>query len=319
MNLFRTKNLLLVLIVVLGMAFASVVSAQEATEPAGETTVAEGETEAGAPAEDLAGAEEAGTTGSSEEAQGEAGEGAEGAEEAATNPLTPLGINTGFLVAQCLNFLVILAVFFLFLGRPLMNMLDSRAARIQKGLEDAAAAANARRNAETEAERIRTEARADISRQIEEARVRGEEVARQIEADARAEAESIRNDARARAGEERDRQLADLRGQVAAIATAMAQRLIGETLDQQRQQALISDFFAKVPANARALSGDVEVVSAMPLTPEEQNRIRTETGAANVTFNVDPSILGGLIIRSQERVVDASVRNSLNDLAGRLR
>jgi F-type H+-transporting ATPase subunit b len=222
-------------------------------------------------------------------------------------------------VAQCLNFGIILVLFFLFLARPLMNMLDSRAARIQKGLEDAAAAANARRNAEAEAERIRAEARADISRQIEEARLRGEEVARQIEADARAEAEAIRNDARARAQEERDRQLADLRGQVAAIATAMAQRLIGETLDQQRQQALISDFFAKVPANARTMGGDVEVISAMPLTPEEQDRIRTETGAANVTFQVDPSILGGLIIRSQERVVDASVRNSLNDLAGRLR
>lgn len=295
MKAFRLKNLLLVLLVVLGMAFASVAWAQEATEPVGETTVAEGETEAGEHAEEAV------------------------AEEAATNPLTPLGINAGFLVAQCLNFGIILVLFFLFLARPLMNMLDSRAARIQKGLEDAAAAANARRNAEAEAERIRAEARADISRQIEEARLRGEEVARQIEADARAEAEAIRNDARARAQEERDRQLADLRGQVAAIATAMAQRLIGETLDQQRQQALLSDFFAKVPANARTMGGDVEVISAMPLTPEEQDRIRTETGAANVTFQVDPSILGGLIIRSQERVVDASVRNSLNDLAGRLR
>ncbi len=67
------------------------------------------------------------------------------------------------------------------------------------------------------------------------------------------------------------------------------------------------------------MGGEVEVISAMPLTDEEQNRIRTETGAANVNFQVDPSILGGLIIRSQERVVDASVRNSLNDLAGRLR
>jgi F-type H+-transporting ATPase subunit b len=290
------KGLFLVLTLLLGMAFASAVWAQEA-EPTPVTEAAAAEEEA-------------------EVAEGEA---AEGEAEAAVSPLTPLGINTGFLIAQIINFGLIFVFLTFALWRPLTNMLDSRAARIQKGLEDAAAAANARRNAEVEAERIRTEARADISRQIEEGRTRGEEVARQLEAEARATAESIRNDARTRAGEERDRQLADLRGQVAAIATAMAQRLIGETLDQQRQQALISDFFAKVPAQARALNGDVEVVSAMPLTDDEQNRIRTETGAANVNFQVDPSILGGLIIRSQERVVDASVRNSLNDLAGRLR
>lgn len=252
-----------------------------------------------------------------QEGEAAAAEG-EAAAEVAVSPLTPLGINAGFLIAQIINFLLIATLLGLFLWRPLVNLLDSRAAKIQKGLEDAAVAANARRNAEAEAERILANSRADVAKIIEEARGRADEVARQIEAEARAEAEKIRSEARAAATAERDQQLADLRGQVAAISIAVAQRLIGETLDAKRQQALIDDFFAKVPEAARKLSGQVEVVSAMPLSDSEQQKVKKEIGADAVTFVVDPRILGGLIVRAGDRVVDGSVRSNLDELAGRL-
>ena len=88
-------------------------------------------------------------------------------------------------------------------------------------------------------------------------------------------------------------------------------KLIGEALDEKKQQALVNDFFAKVPAEAKALSGDVTVVSAMPLSDDEQAKAKQEIGADNVTFRVDPSILGGLVVRSGDRVVDGSVRSGL--------
>jgi F-type H+-transporting ATPase subunit b len=230
-----------------------------------------------------------------------------------------LGINVGFLLVQIIAFIVIYTVLTRFLYDPLTNVLRNRRARIEKALEDSAVAANARKNAEVEVEQIKADARAESARIIEEARSRGEEVARQVEAEARTEAESIRNEGRARANEERDRQLADLRSQVVAIATAMSQRLIGESLDAQRQQALVSDFFAKVPAEARTLSGKVEVVSAMPLSDAEQATVKSQVGSSDVTFSVDPNILGGLVLRAEGQVVDGSVRSNLTELAGRLR
>lgn len=256
--------------------------------------------------------------GGSAEPAAAAVEGEAAAQPPAVSPLTPLGINSGFLIAQIVNFGAIFVFLMLVLWRPLVNMLDARAAKIAKGLEDAAVAANARRNAEAEAEKILASARGDIAKAIEEGRARGEEVAKQIEAEARAEAEKIRADARAAAASERDQQLAGLRGQVAAISIAAAQKLIGEALDSKKQQALIDDFFSKVPDAAKRLGGRVEVVSAMPLSETEQSKARKEIGADDVTFSVDPSILGGLIVRAGDRVVDGSVRSSLNELAGRL-
>jgi F-type H+-transporting ATPase subunit b len=301
------KRILVLVVMLLSLTAVAVAFAQEETAVPAETTAEEHTTEAAA-ADDHGAA-------AAEDDHSEAA-----AATTSTSPLTPLGINTGFLLAQILNFLVIIFIpALIFLWRPLTNMLDGRAAKIQKSLEDSAVAANARRNAEVEVEKVLADARTDAQRVVEEARSRGEEVAASIEADARTEADAIRAEARARANEERDRQLADLRGQVVAIAVAMSQRLIGDSLDEKRQQALVSDFFAKVPAEARQLSGSVEVVSAMPLSDAEQATVKQQVGGANVTFSVDPSILGGLVLRTEDRVVDGSVRSNLSELAGRLR
>ncbi|MEP7291839.1 MAG: F0F1 ATP synthase subunit B [Chloroflexota bacterium] len=230
-----------------------------------------------------------------------------------------LGLNLGYLIVQIIAFIVIYVLLTRFIYDPLSNTLRNRRTRIEKALEDSAVAANARRNAEVEAEKLLAQARVDSQRVVEEARSRGEEVARGVEADARTEAEAIRAEARARAGEERDRQLADLRGQVVSIAVAMSQRLIGEALDEQRQQALVSDFFAKVPAEARQLTGNVEVISAMPLSDAEKTNVRQQLGVSDATFSVDPGILGGLVVRTEDRVVDGSVRSNLTELAGMMR
>lgn len=230
-----------------------------------------------------------------------------------------LGINLGYLFIQIIAFIAIYVLLSRFLYNPLIAVLKERRARIERGLEDAQKAANARLNAEQEAEKILAQARTEAQGVIDEARGRGETVAKQVEADARAAAEKIREDGRAAAVEERNAQLAGLRNQVAAISLAVAQQLIGETLDEKRQQALINDFFAKVPAEAKSLKGDVVVVSAMPLSDAEQNKARKEIGADNVSFQVDPSILGGLIVRSGDRVVDGSVRSGLSGIAQRIR
>ncbi len=229
-----------------------------------------------------------------------------------------LGINLGYLLIQIIAFIVIYVLLTRFIYDPLIAVLRDRRTRIQRGLEDAEKAANARMNAEAEAEKILQQARNEAQGLIDEARGRGEEVAQQVQQEARAEAENIRNEARTAAQAERDVQLAGLRGQVAAISIAVAQQLIGASLDEARQQTLIDDFFAKVPEAATSLAGEVTVVSAMPLGDDEQQKVQQQIGADGVNFEVDPSILGGLIVRAADQVVDGSVRSGLDDISQRL-
>ncbi|MGB1288430.1 MAG: F0F1 ATP synthase subunit B, partial [Aggregatilineales bacterium] len=235
--------------------------------------------------------------------------------EGAVSPLEPLGINGGLLIVQIVNFILVAVLLTAILWNPARNMMDNRATEIAKGLEDASIAASARQNAETEAEKIMADARAEVAKSLEEARGRGDEVAKGIETDARSEAERIREEAQTDAASARDAELAGVRDQVLSIANAMTRRLIGETLDTGKQQQLVADFLTKLPEDAKSMTGDVEVVSAMPLTDDEQSRVTGELSASNVTFTVNPDILGGLIVRGSDRVVDGSVRSGLNDLS----
>jgi F-type H+-transporting ATPase subunit b len=243
----------------------------------------------------------------------------EPAAEAGGGPLDALGINLGFLIAQIINFGIIALALTAILWRPAVNMLDVRAQKILKGLEDAAAAAKARQNAEAEADKVLAEARSERQKLLEEARQSGEGVKKQIESEARSEAERIRNEARVEGDVARNAQLADLRDQVLQISSAVAGRILQTNIDAKTQEKLVSDFFSNVPEGAKNMAGNVEVTSAMPLSDAEKKKLEGAIKAAGYTYTVDPTILGGLILRGQDKVVDGSVRGNLNELTGRLK
>jgi F-type H+-transporting ATPase subunit b len=247
----------------------------------------------------------------------EADEHAEPAAAEEGGPLTPLGINLGLFLAHLVNFLIVMMILRSLLWVPAVNFLDARRTEIEKGLEDAAAAARARQSAEADANKVLADARAAATREINEARTRGEDVAKTIQADARSEAERAMAAARTDAEGVKTTELAGMREQVIQVAVALAGRIIQQNLDAGRQAALVNDFLTRLPANASGLTGQVEVTSALPLNESEQGKVRSQLGAQDVTFRVDPSILGGLVIKAQDRVIDGSARSNLNDLSSR--
>ncbi|MYD09294.1 MAG: F0F1 ATP synthase subunit B [Chloroflexi bacterium] len=226
-----------------------------------------------------------------------------------------LGINPGLMLIWLIAFIMLYVLLTRFIYDPLTNVLNQRRHRIAKGLEDAAAAARARENAEAEAEKILAQARAEAQKVIDEARGRSEEVASSIEQDARQEAAKIQYDAQNEAVAIRNQELGNLREQVLNISVAVASRILNESISKTKQKSLVDSFIADLPEGATGLSGSVEVVSAMPLTDAEQAKVQLSVGADEVEFTVDPSILGGLIVRWSGGMVDGSVRSQLNELA----
>jgi F-type H+-transporting ATPase subunit b len=232
--------------------------------------------------------------------------------------LKSLGINPIYLLSYLVNFVVLVVLLRLLLYRPILNMFEARRTKIEQGLQDARAADAARANAEAERQRILDEARVEAQKLRAEASQQAEQAAAKIRADALAEAKKIRDDALSGLSGERDKMLSELRGQIAALAIAAANKLIGESLDRQRQAALIADFFAKVPEDVRVglsgAAGEAEVLSAVPLTPEEQSRVMGELALSAANFKVNPKLLGGLRVRVGDKVVDGSVAGQLESL-----
>ncbi len=245
--------------------------------------------------------------------------------------MAALGINLGFFLFQVFNFGIVLVLLYAWAYKPIINMLENRKKKIAQGIEDARVAAEARANAEKDAREIVAKAQSEASQKVREATERAEGAARDVMAQAEAAAAKAREDAVAEAAQERDRILSDVRGQIAALAMAATQRLIGEALDDKRQHSLIEEFFSGVKSGRvvvledASLSGaSAEVTSALPLTSEEQEAVKrdilSKTGSqATVTFRVDPSILGGLVVRVGDKVLDGSVAGQLNNLSQTIR
>lgn len=238
-----------------------------------------------------------------------------------------LGINPIFLLSQIVNFAVLAFLLHRFAYKPILKMLDQRRERIEKGLEDARLAEEARANAEQERQQILDGARAEAQGVVAEANERGEAQAVKIVEEAQQQALGILDDARAEAKAEQDRLLAEMRGQISALAIAAANQLIGSSLDEKRQMQLVDEFFsgvkdgeAKVADVAGALVGqDAIVTSALPLNEADQATYRSylqgQLGPdVTVEFKTDPAIMGGVVLRVGDMVVDDSVSGRLGAL-----
>ena len=241
-----------------------------------------------------------------------------------------LGLNLGYLLLQIFNFLILFVVLRVWVYKPILGLLDKRRQTIAQGLEDARVAAEARANAEKEASTIIAEAQTEAGKVVREANERAEKVALEIKAGAEAEVVKAREGALAELELERTRMLGDLRGQIAALSIAATQKLVGEALDEKRQHALLDEFFSGVKSgkvvvleSANVKGEAAEVTSALPLTDKEQDSVKNEVlakaGAQAVTFRVDPSILGGLVIKVGDKVVDGSVAGKLDNLRQNLK
>lgn len=156
-----------------------------------------------------------------------------------------LGLNLPQLIAQIVNFFVLLVILRLTLYKPILKMLDERKQKIAEGL-------NAAEIARAEA----ASAQANIASQLDTARKEGQEIvanaqgiSARIQAEAREQSARDREAALERARSEiqleRDRAIAELRQEFAGITVSAAERVINQSLDRQSHQRIIDEALAE--------------------------------------------------------------------------
>lgn len=232
--------------------------------------------------------------------------------------LGSLGINAGLLIAYVINVLLLLLLLRAVAYKPILNMLESRRERIAEGVNNARRAEEALASAQSDRDALLEEARTEAQRIAAEARTRANEAAEQIEQDARAEARRIVEEARRNAAGEKELALANMRDQIVSLSMAAANHLIGESLPEARQREVVHDFFTALPAEAKDLPAPLEVVTAVPMTDDEQKQAKQALGTQDVTFSTNPAILGGVIVRGEGEQIDASYRAQLDEMQTQL-
>lgn len=159
--------------------------------------------------------------------------------------IADLGINLPVLIAQLVNFTILLVILRVVAWGPITKMLDDRRERIRESLEAAdqakTQAAESERQLVDQMEASRREGQALIAQ--------AQEIAGRIQTDARtqaqADAEATLARARSEIQLERDTAIADLRKEFADLTIAAAEKVINSSLDRSAHRRLIDDALAE--------------------------------------------------------------------------
>ena len=161
-------------------------------------------------------------------------------------------INLFQVIIAATNFVVFLAIIWTFAFKPISRMLSDRKERIEEGLRDAEQARKDREAAEAERLAALQEARREANDILTRAQKVADDSRQRDIAATREEVERIRVRATADIEAEKQRAIGELRAEVADLALDAAGRVVGETMNDERQRRLVQEFLRESAAAAPA-------------------------------------------------------------------
>ena len=160
--------------------------------------------------------------------------------------LKEFGINPILLVAQIINFLIILYILKRFLHKPILQTLKNREDTIQRGLKNAEEAKKALDEALEKEKKILSNAQKQTKILLDEARKERGELLHKAEAAARKSAESILQEARSQIIFESREAEKRLAAHVSELAINFLQKSISELFSENEQDLIISSALKKI-------------------------------------------------------------------------
>jgi F-type H+-transporting ATPase subunit b len=169
----------------------------------------------------------------------------------AASPLGPLQLNATFVI-ELVAFLIMLGILARWVYPPVMRAAEAR----QKQIADQLAAADrARKGAEqylAQSDAAVQQGRVEAQRIIEAANRSAERLQKDAQEKAQAEAHRIVEQAKKEIDAERERAIQAIRLQLADMVVSATERVIGESLDGERDRKLIERAIQEVGAEQRA-------------------------------------------------------------------
>lgn len=159
--------------------------------------------------------------------------------------LETFDINLSSLIAQVINFSLLLLILSAVAYKPIMKMLDERSNRIKESLEQAETVKAQAQEAGEETKKRIAEAVREGQEIIGRAVKSGEELRQKAQADAKTDGENIIVRARAEIQQERDEAIDGVRREFADLTILAAGKVIDRSLDKKAHRELIDEILEK--------------------------------------------------------------------------
>ena len=159
--------------------------------------------------------------------------------------MDPTGIfdlpNTSLIFWEAITFAILLFLLYRYVYPPIRDQIQRRQSEIEEAIDEAQKTRQEARELLAEYRRQIAEARGEARQILDEARKQGEAQRERAKREAREEGERIIQRAREEIEREREGALRELRREVADLVIVTTERLIGEELDRDGHERLISE------------------------------------------------------------------------------
>ena len=157
------------------------------------------------------------------------------------------------LIAQVVNFLLLVAVVSFFGYKPIVNILDERQRRIADSLQGAEDAKIAAQKVKQEYERQLADARSEAQAIIDKANKTAKDAYDQMLVKAREEQENIFKTAKEQIEREKANALLEVRSEVVSLSMQLASKVVEKKIDAETDQKLINDFLDEITSKSGGL------------------------------------------------------------------
>jgi F-type H+-transporting ATPase subunit b len=158
-----------------------------------------------------------------------------------------LGVSLPWLIAQIINFVILLFILQRFLYKPLFGMMEKRRTEIKNALANAEKVKQDAALKQAELEKQLDATRREGQEAIARASAQSEKARQEIVAKANAEAAQIKAKALADVEYERKQALAQLQGEIANLSLAVTRKVLGGGgLDEAHHRQLVQQFLSEL-------------------------------------------------------------------------
>lgn len=160
--------------------------------------------------------------------------------------INALGLNVKILLAQLINFGVLVFVIYKFAYGPIMKVLDERQAKIEKGIDDANEAGKKLVEIEEKEKNVLAEARKEAQEIIRKAQDVAEGSKTQIIEETKQEAAKIMTNTQRKIEQEREKIMGEVRGEISGLILAVTEKLIDEKMDGEKDKKLVENMISDI-------------------------------------------------------------------------
>jgi len=148
-------------------------------------------------------------------------------------------IETGLVIAQLVNFAIVLFVLYKFAYKPVLRTLNDRTKKIEKGVEDAKTAKKKLEEVTEKEKAILIEAKKEAQKIIKRSEEEAKKNAEAIAQEAKSQTEKILEDAKKMIEHEKTKMMGEVKSEIAELVVLTTEKLISEKIDIEKDKKLI--------------------------------------------------------------------------------